>query len=155
HWFACLRNSSSMLSRVSLDSCPIGRRRLLALGAVTLLGACASPVKSSGGNVGAGPPAAASAPEPSPGTSGSFTVPIPSTPVPGVCPTAPGVIQKPGGPQHYVPCNGTNIALTIDDGPDPTYTPQILALLAKYQIPATFCMIGKHAQANPNLVKAV
>jgi len=72
-----------------------------------------------------------------------------------VCPTVPGVVQHPGGPQHYLPCSGTDIALTIDDGPDPQWTVQILALLARHQIPATFCMIGRHAAAYPHLVAAV
>ncbi len=35
------------------------------------------------------------------------------------------------------------------------YTPRILALLAKYNIAATFCMIGRNAAANPSLVAAV
>jgi len=64
-------------------------------------------------------------------------------------------MQKPGGPQHYLPCHGTNIALTIDDGPDSTYTPLILALLDRYNISATFCMIGASAAANPALVARV
>jgi peptidoglycan-N-acetylglucosamine deacetylase len=81
--------------------------------------------------------------------------PTPATPVAGVCPAVPGVVQKPGGPQHYLPCQGTNIALTIDDGPDPEWTPQILALLARHQISATFCMIGRRAATYPNLVAAV
>jgi peptidoglycan/xylan/chitin deacetylase (PgdA/CDA1 family) len=67
----------------------------------------------------------------------------------------PGLDERPGGLQHYLPCQGTNIALTIDDGPDPRWTPQILALLARYRIPATFCMIGRHASAYPDLVAAV
>jgi peptidoglycan/xylan/chitin deacetylase (PgdA/CDA1 family) len=67
----------------------------------------------------------------------------------------PGVVQRPGGPQHYLPCHGTDIALTIDDGPDPTYTPQILDLLARYRITATFCMIGSRAAAQPTLVARV
>ena len=32
----------------------------------------------------------------------------------------------------------TNIALTFDDGPDPRYTPQILAILKENNIQATF-----------------
>jgi peptidoglycan/xylan/chitin deacetylase (PgdA/CDA1 family) len=72
-----------------------------------------------------------------------------------VCPAVPGITPYPGGPQHYVPCHGANIALTIDDGPDPRWTPQVLALLAKYQIRATFCMIGRHAVTYPQLVAAV
>jgi peptidoglycan/xylan/chitin deacetylase (PgdA/CDA1 family) len=75
-------------------------------------------------------------------------------PTPGVCPTVPGIVQKPGGTQFYLPCEGTNIALTIDDGPDPLYTPQVLALLAQYQVKATFCMVGFRAEAHPDLVKA-
>ena len=39
------------------------------------------------------------------------------------------------------------IALTIDDGPSPVYTPQVLRLLARYRITATFSMIGIEAQA--------
>jgi peptidoglycan-N-acetylglucosamine deacetylase len=39
------------------------------------------------------------------------------------------------------------IALTIDDGPSPVYTPQVLRLLARYRITATFSMIGVEAQA--------
>jgi peptidoglycan/xylan/chitin deacetylase (PgdA/CDA1 family) len=72
-----------------------------------------------------------------------------------VCPRVPGIVEKPGGPQFYLPCSGTDIALTIDDGPDPQWTPQILALLAQYQIPATFCMIGRSAATHPKLVAAV
>lgn len=35
------------------------------------------------------------------------------------------------------------IALTFDDGPDPTTTPQALAILKKYNAKATFFMVGK------------
>lgn len=45
------------------------------------------------------------------------------------------------------------IALTFDDGPHPTYTPQVLALLEKYGIKATFFCIGKHILQHPELVK--
>jgi peptidoglycan/xylan/chitin deacetylase (PgdA/CDA1 family) len=80
---------------------------------------------------------------------------MPAKPTPGVCPAEPGIVQKHGGPQFYLPCRGTDIALTVDDGPDPQWTPQILALLAQYHIPATFCMIGRKAAARPDLVAAV
>lgn len=45
------------------------------------------------------------------------------------------------------------IALTFDDGPNPTYTPQVLAVLQQYKIKATFFCVGRLAQAYPNLVK--
>ena len=48
---------------------------------------------------------------------------------------------------------GVNI--TIDDGPDPTWTPQVLQVLKEYGVKATFCMIGPEAEAHPDLVKAV
>ena len=45
------------------------------------------------------------------------------------------------------------VALTFDDGPSPTYTPQILALLHRYDIEATFFCVGSQVQLYPNLVK--
>ncbi|MFC8826639.1 polysaccharide deacetylase family protein [Streptomyces sp. NPDC057137] len=48
---------------------------------------------------------------------------------------------------------GVNI--TIDDGPDPKWTPQVLQLLKDNGTKATFCMVGTQAQAYPDLVKAV
>ena len=47
------------------------------------------------------------------------------------------------------------IALTIDDGPDPVYTPQVLNLLARYRVTATFSMIGIEAQAHPAVAREV
>jgi peptidoglycan/xylan/chitin deacetylase (PgdA/CDA1 family) len=48
---------------------------------------------------------------------------------------------------------GVNI--TIDDGPDPEWTPQVLDVLSQYGVKATFCMVGTQAQAHPDLVKQV
>ena len=45
------------------------------------------------------------------------------------------------------------IMLTIDDGPHPEWTPKYLRLLEKYQVHATFCMIGQQVHANRTLVK--
>jgi peptidoglycan/xylan/chitin deacetylase (PgdA/CDA1 family) len=44
------------------------------------------------------------------------------------------------------------VALTFDDGPDPTYTPPILDLLHAWNAPATFFVVGIHAQRYPALV---
>ncbi|MFD5861044.1 polysaccharide deacetylase family protein [Streptomyces chartreusis] len=49
--------------------------------------------------------------------------------------------------------HGVNI--TIDDGPDPNWTPQVLDVLREYGVKATFCMVGTQAQAHPDLVKRV
>jgi peptidoglycan/xylan/chitin deacetylase (PgdA/CDA1 family) len=45
------------------------------------------------------------------------------------------------------------VALTFDDGPNPTYTPKILAILHRFHIKATFFLIGYEAQKYPSLVK--
>ena len=50
---------------------------------------------------------------------------------------------------------GKVVALTFDDGPTTRYTPQVLDVLARYQVPATFCQIGQLAQAQPALVRRV
>lgn len=47
------------------------------------------------------------------------------------------------------------VALTFDDGPDPTYTPQVLALLVKAHVHATFCLIGRNAARYPQLVREI
>ncbi|MEU9126856.1 polysaccharide deacetylase family protein [Kitasatospora sp. NPDC048540] len=47
------------------------------------------------------------------------------------------------------------IALTIDDGPDPTYTPAVLKLLAEQKISATFFLVGENAAAHPALVREI
>src|SRR5580765_6669100 len=52
------------------------------------------------------------------------------------------------------PLPGT-VTLTFDDGPSPVFTPQILAILKKYNIKATFFMVGASAKKYPELVRAV
>ena len=47
------------------------------------------------------------------------------------------------------------VALTFDDGPYPPYTEQLLAVLNKEQVPATFFMVGKNALQQPKLVQQV
>ncbi len=47
------------------------------------------------------------------------------------------------------------VALTFDDGPSPESTPVILDLLARYQLPATFFVIGKKAAAHPELMRDI
>lgn len=52
------------------------------------------------------------------------------------------------------PLPGT-VALTFDDGPTSEFTPQILAILKKYHIKATFFMVGMEAKVHPDMVKRV
>ena len=44
------------------------------------------------------------------------------------------------------------IALTFDDGPNPYYTPQVLAILQRYGIKATFFDVGYLVADYPNIV---
>ena len=47
------------------------------------------------------------------------------------------------------------IAITIDDGPDPEVTPQVLDILRAHGAVATFFCIGERAQAHPELCTAI
>ncbi|SEG74600.1 polysaccharide deacetylase family protein [Paenibacillus sp. UNC499MF] len=47
---------------------------------------------------------------------------------------------------------GKKIALTFDDGPDLKYTPQVLDILKKHQVKATFFVIGSRARAHPEMI---
>ena len=58
-------------------------------------------------------------------------------------------------PMYYLDDGPKAIALTIDDGPSPVYTPQVLQLLAKYQVTATFSMIGTEVDTYPGVVRDV
>jgi len=46
------------------------------------------------------------------------------------------------------------VALTFDDGPDPRWTPQILAVLRRHQVPGTFFVVGAAAAAHPGLIRS-
>ena len=47
------------------------------------------------------------------------------------------------------------IAITIDDGPDPVVTPAVLDLLDSYGVKATFFCIGEKAQRHPDLCRDI
>lgn len=47
------------------------------------------------------------------------------------------------------------VALTFDDGPDRPSTPELLTLLAKYNMPATFFITGEKASRHPDLVHEI
>lgn len=47
------------------------------------------------------------------------------------------------------------LVLTFDDGPDDTYTPQVLDILSKYHVPAAFFLVGLNVEKNLPLVKRI
>ncbi|MFD3330203.1 polysaccharide deacetylase family protein [Streptomyces sp. NPDC058701] len=61
----------------------------------------------------------------------------------------------PEGITHASESGANAVNITIDDGPDPRWTPQVLDVLAEHGVKATFCMIGPQAEAHPDLVKRV
>jgi peptidoglycan-N-acetylglucosamine deacetylase len=79
----------------------------------------------------------------------------PSTATPEASPHTTGAAKAPPQPMYYLNDGPKTIALTIDDGPNATYTPQVLKLLQKYKVKATFSMIGTSVVANPGLAREV
>ena len=47
------------------------------------------------------------------------------------------------------------LALTFDDGPNDAATPQLLELMARHNVRATFFLIGGFARQRPDLVRAI
>ncbi len=94
------------------------------------------------------PPAAPASPvvAPSPSPTPSV-VPVQSSPV---CTLADYRRVVPGPP---FPANA--VALTIDDGPHPTWTPRVLALLERYHVQATFCLIGNQVLGHESVARSI
>ncbi len=55
----------------------------------------------------------------------------------------------------FKPTHGTEVWLTIDDGPDPEDTPRLLALLEGHGARATFFVRGDRARAHPELIAEI
>ncbi|WP_236701492.1 MULTISPECIES: polysaccharide deacetylase family protein [Frankia] len=58
-------------------------------------------------------------------------------------------------PDRLVPsrgCLSAAVALTIDDGPHPVWTPRMLDVLRRNRVQATFCLVGAQAHAHRDLV---
>ena len=66
----------------------------------------------------------------------------------------PGIGSGPEGIRSISPRPMT-VALTFDDGPDPRWTPQILDLLDKYGVQATFFVLGDQAVKHPDLLQRI
>jgi peptidoglycan/xylan/chitin deacetylase (PgdA/CDA1 family) len=55
---------------------------------------------------------------------------------------------------HHTP-HPSQIALTFDDGPNPAHTAELLNLLERHGAAATFFLVGRFAQACPELVREI
>ncbi len=86
----------------------------------------------------------------------------PATPPPS---PSPAVVvrsaQPPATPASRAPGDvssvpgGRVLYLTFDDGPDPHWTPKVLALLARYHATATFFQVGEQVRAHRHTAAAV
>jgi peptidoglycan/xylan/chitin deacetylase (PgdA/CDA1 family) len=140
---------------------PVTRRLLLTAGGLTLLAGCSTTPPSRGGQTKTltKSPVAAREPE----ATGEFagdrepaTAHPALTPPPGTAGTPdPRLAARSDQPMFYIDDGPRAIALTIDDGPNPIYTPQILALLARHNVTASFSMIGISVQQYPAIARDV
>jgi peptidoglycan-N-acetylglucosamine deacetylase len=65
-------------------------------------------------------------------------------------------VQHGSGPAGaYISTGSRGVAITFDDGPDPIYTPQVLDLLRRYRVKATFCLVGWRVREHPDLVRRI
>lgn len=47
------------------------------------------------------------------------------------------------------------VALTFDDGPEPGFTEELLGILARARVPATFFLVGEAVSRNPTQTRAI
>ena len=59
------------------------------------------------------------------------------------------------GATQNAPRRPGELAPTFDDGPNPAWTPQLLDILAAHNVSATFFLVGRYAQAEPDLVRRI
>lgn len=119
----------------------ISRRVLFSAGGLVLLSACGGTLGPPMGDLGQS-------------GSGDASPPPDDLVVPG--PTA----RPTGGdphlkPEYFIHKGPQAIALTLDDGPHPEWTPKALDLLTKYRITAAFSQVGARVSKYPALVRAV
>jgi peptidoglycan/xylan/chitin deacetylase (PgdA/CDA1 family) len=135
----------------------LGRRRLLLAGAgmaaaavvggIAVAAAAGHEPNVAGSPVPPGSPATATTTRPREPEAASVPVPAPRKPIF----TLSDYRRETGAG----PFPADAIALTIDDGPHPIWTPKILQLLDQYHVPAMFCMIGNQVLGHENIAKMV
>jgi len=144
---------------------PHRRRVLFAAGGLLLVagGGVAAAMAGTGGSKAAasGAPTASATPSAAATTAPASSAPLSPTASASKSTSTSASASAPAtevasAPQYYVDDEGAMaIALTMDDGPHPVYTPQVLEILRRYDIKATFNMIGAQVGANLSLVREV
>lgn len=136
----------------------LDRRTAIALVGTAVAGAalagCSTPNNSTAIHTSPRPVAPSHSATPSPSAS---TRPTPPPPPPQTLSKPVPVRTKPVYRVHDIlpdaPPNA--IALTIDDGPVPVWTPRVLNVLERFDVKATFCMIGAQVHGRPWLPRAI
>ena len=77
----------------------------------------------------------------------------PATGVPAAVREGGPIIDASGGQPRSHDLPAGTMALTFDDGPDPTWTPRILDVLRKHQVHATFFVVGSQVARHPGLTR--
>jgi peptidoglycan/xylan/chitin deacetylase (PgdA/CDA1 family) len=63
--------------------------------------------------------------------------------------------EAPARPVYYIDDGPMTVALTIDDGPSPVYTPQVLRVLEEHGVTASFSMVGQNVASYPGIAREV
>jgi len=140
---AWARSSSVLSSRA--------RRSVATVGFVAILGVAALGSWLSGTPEADSTPSASASAAPSASASPSAS-PSPSR---SVTPARKVDESKPPKGSIMTRTGDASVALTFDDGPQPTWTPQILDQLKAAGVKATFCLIGRQVKANAALVRRI
>lgn len=69
-----------------------------------------------------------------------------------IIPNSPPIVGK---TVKHISTKEKVVALTFDDGPNPPYTQQVLAVLKKHNVKATFFVVGQRAIEYPDVVQYV
>ena len=73
---------------------------------------------------------------------------------PSIAAGGPGITGGPTG-LRSLPVAPRTIAPTFDDGPDPVWTDEILAVLSRHGVHATFFVLGDRALRNPEVLRRI
>ncbi|MEH0843317.1 bifunctional polysaccharide deacetylase/glycosyltransferase family 2 protein [Micromonospora sp. CPCC 205711] len=79
--------------------------------------------------------------------------PVGTGAVPAVVRDGGTVVDPRGGKLDARRMPARTIALTFDDGPDPTWTPKVLDVLSRHHAPATFFVVGSQVSRHPELAE--
>lgn len=91
--------------------------------------------------------------------------PVAAQPPPSTPPSPPAAAPEEPVWEHFLPgavtvsspagLAGARVALTFNDAPDPLYTPEILEVLSRHGVKATFFLIGERIRAAAEVTKSL